>query len=327
MDTPTKEQFQELIDFCKRDYLSNDLEIIKNISAKDLRKILYDFALTRDESLKEMKSLAAFYWLDEGNRDNQYNFNKALAVFPLTTINNIDNWADESALLIACYVKDRLKYIAEAKEYLEDGITIDESFTDELMVSLQNSAVKMTYSLLEEAREYESMVGYITYCLMEYIYPNNRYKNSIKPQIVKIISTLEKLQALESDLHNYEEFSYLPEIAKICRSLEGRIEVYKKVLDGGHLPFEKKSNHSHYKRMFIINVRGNFPDLIKYKGDAEDMNACFLKFIVFLMDIDCFDNPMTEGSINNILKSEHSRFINRINMLQLEIAKMDKSTV
>jgi len=311
VDIPTKEQFQELIDFCKRDYLPSELNIRQYTAVEDLRKILYDFALTREKSLKEMKSLAAFYWLDEGNRDNQYNFNKALAVIPFVTINCIDAWAEENTLIILGRMMDSSERTVETQKCLEDNsmkaITVPEDVF-----------IKILHSQINESKEYELRIIHFVSCLMKYIYPENRHKKTIKSQLTKVISTLEGLQVLEKDLHSYEEFSYLPEIIDICKPLEGRVELYKKILDGGYLPFEKRSQHSHDKRIFILNTYNIIPagvfssDSLTSIENIKEFDGYFLEVIEFLMSLSCFDKPMSENSIRNILKSERLRLVNRL---------------
>jgi len=313
---PTKEEFQELIDFCKKDYLPNGLIIRPNSAVEDLRKILYAFALTREKALKEMKSLAAFYWLDEGNRDNQYNFKKALTVVEFEIISNIDDWVQENTLIILSTMKNSPERITEDQKYLEDGATESITVPD-------NTLLEIIYTQTGLAREYEMRVMHFVCCLMDYNYPKNRDrdKNTIKLQLTKVISTLEELQILESDLHNREEFSYLPEIIDICKPLEGRVEVYQKILEGGYLPFKRRSDHSHDKRIFILNVYkviscAVHSECLPIGMDILKISESYLlETLGFLMSISCFDKPMTENSIRNILKAERLRLVNRFDVV------------
>ena len=310
VENPTKEQFQELIDFCQRDYLPSELEIWPHRAEEHVRKILYDFSIVRSNALKEMKSLAAFDWLNGTNSGNKHDFEEAMAIFPFEKRKNLGNWVEEKTLSITGYLD---KWFQKIQEIHDDDslknlevIKIDGCITDTGYFRTEESLKNTTRHEVEEVQKYEYMVAHIAQCLMKYIYPEKGYKSEFRPHISKIITALKDVKNLQNELNGYEEFSYLPMEIK-DKQITNKIDFYTEILEKDSLPFSRKDIY-HNKRMFIVAVTKGIPlNSIRNRDVIKAFNKYCLKFVTPLLNLSCFGEPMEESSVRRILKLESSR--------------------
>jgi hypothetical protein len=285
--TPTKDEFQQLIDECNKNRFSLPAIDINNL-ADDIYNALTSLFSAREKAFKEFKSLCAYKWITV---INEAQYNRAMErLWPRH---------DEQA---------RFNF------YLDQIIDSCRHFKECRCAGNSDLLHQLSSNILfwaEAMQEKERMIGHIANCFMNCLYPSPRA--DVKP--VEFYTDLDKAikdakNAIKSFnvLNRYEDVSFHKNLSVGTEQLSKELEKFNAIKKHKLFPMQRVKGRNEI-RMFIVAVLRKFliNDLLDPNNGLGYPFMDVLAFVMELLSFDCFDNPITEDNVRKIMQAEIAR--------------------
>jgi len=303
MTIPSKQDFQELISFCKKDRFPKDVDIWPSRAKETVKAVLVEFVTCRENALEEMKTLVAFRWL---NDRHGLVLSNAIKIIIPDPINLSVNWAEDKATY---QTRNTESDIEKAEIYFAEKNPDADYFFYRIKESLDNLVGYDSYMI----QRYERLVADIAYCVMEYKYPSkNITPDDFKTNIKSIIDDLKKAIKSEKNLKKYADLFYFSEHHK-DDYLQNKLDLYTSIRDEYLFPVKqkKKEKDRYEQRMFVVSITKKIFLEMNALRDHDNIirikNKDIVDFINHLFYLECFDNPLTPGNVASAVKAEKTR--------------------
>jgi len=246
MQKPSKEEFQKLISFCKKDRFPEDVDIWPSKAKETAKDILNEFVVRREAAIKEINTLPAFYWLNDRHGPI---LSRAIKIVIPEPIKLSENWAEDKATHLTRNTKSDIE---KSHQYFVDNHPDANYFHFRIKESLDNLVGYDSFKV----QRYERLVADIAYCVMEYIYPSQKITpGDFKTNINSIIDDLEKAIKSENNLQKYADLFYFSNQHK-DDFLQNKLDLYSAIRDEYLFPIKqkKKETDRYEQRMFVVSI-------------------------------------------------------------------------
>ncbi|WP_027156676.1 hypothetical protein [Methylobacter luteus] len=285
--TPTKDEFQKLIDECNKNRFSLPSIDINNL-ADDIYNALASLSSAREKAFKEFKSLRAYEWITV---TNEAQYNRAMeCLWPCH---------DEQARF-----NFYLDQIIDSYRYFKECRCADNS-------DLLHQSRSDILFWAEAMQEKERMIGHIANCFMNCLCPSP--KENVSPVefytiVDKLIKNLENAMKGMNALGRYKDVSFHKNLSAGIEPISKELEKYIAIKNHKLFPVQRVKDRNEI-RMFIVAVVRKFlvNDLLDSNNGLGYLFMDVLEFVMELLSFDCFDNPITEGNVRKIMQAEIAR--------------------
>lgn len=287
MAYPSKEEFQELIDFCQQDRTPGLIIDINNLE-NSIDALFLELLAVRKKTFKEMLLLPAYQWLSIKNKAT---FDQAIGIV-INPVTDADFMRKAWLFIILEIYRYNAKHLdLELQKKHLNGSICFASF---------------------DIQKQEKITAKIAECCMDYIYPPPELSPvDFKSELKQIIKDLKKAKASEARFKKYKGLFYCVDIYEDkTDTLQKKIDLYSDILNKDIFPV-KQINNKHLIRLLIISItqyllRQNA--FSKTKGKTLYDFSQILDFITQLLSLECFlEVSMSEGSIRDTINKEFER--------------------
>jgi hypothetical protein len=322
--TPTKEEFQQLIDACNKNRFSLPTFDIDNLAIADLasfRDSIENAFISLDNEIEkafvEFESLSAYRWMTVTHKLQYDTAMKRL--WPRHTSRHARIVLCRM-LIIDVYTKAIFAYKHSKEALRQSGIySLRQIVTD----GFDHQMRRTMLFYVEKMQEKERMIGHIASCFMDYLYPDP--KKRMEPvefydAIDNTIGALAKVIKEKNKLSKYSDILFNKDLSTGTEILSQELDELKAIKANELFPVQRVNDH-YQVRMFIVAV------VRKFLGDRPICGRiCLptarsrgkrpgypikdvLEFVMALLGFSCFGDgaPMTAVNVRKAICEEIER--------------------